>query len=315
MGRVVVVGAGVVGLTTALRLQADGWAVDIVTEHPAAETTSSVAGAIWYPYRADPRDLVLEWGRRGFEALADLADRPGSGIVMREVLELSREALPDPWWREAVTGLRHAAPSELPPGYADALAFTVPTADMPRYLDWLHRRFLAAGGHVARRHLADLDEVGHAGDAVVNCAGLGARDLVDDDRLVPVRGQVVRVANPGLERVLLDEHNPGGVTYVIPRGEDVVLGGTAEEGIWDVSVHAATAESILARCRALEPRLADAPVVGHAVGLRPGRDVVRLEREELAGRIVVHNYGHGGAGVTLSWGCAVDVAALLADLA
>jgi D-amino-acid oxidase len=87
----------------------------------------------------------------------------------------------------------------------------------------------------------------------------------------------------------------------------VVLGGTAEEGAEDRTPDAATTAAIRARCATLVPALRDAPVVGVAVGLRPARPTVRLEAE---GR-VVHCYGHGGAGVTLAWGCAGEVAALL----
>jgi D-amino-acid oxidase len=77
--------------------------------------------------------------------------------------------------------------------------------------------------------------------------------------------------------------------------------------VWDTAVDPGTAQAILARCVALEPDLADARVLSHAVGLRPGRPEPRLETERRDGGVVVHNYGHGGGGVTLSWGCAEEV--------
>jgi len=122
-----------------------------------------------------------------------------------------------------------------------------------------------------------------------------------------VRGQVVRVTAPGVDEWLLDQSDPERLVYVVPRERDVVLGGTAQEGFEDRTADPATTAAIRARCAALVPALRDAPVVGVAVGLRPVRPTVRLEAE---GR-VVHCYGHGGAGVTLAWGCAVEVAALL----
>src|SRR5439155_13946509 len=97
------------------------------------------------------------------------------------------------------------------------------------------------------------------------------------------------------------------LVYVVPRERDDVLGGTAQEGVEDPTPDAATTEAIRARCAALVPAVRDAPVLSVAVGLRPVRPAVRLEAE---GR-VVHCYGHGGAGVTLAWGCAGEVAALL----
>ena len=122
-----------------------------------------------------------------------------------------------------------------------------------------------------------------------------------------MRGQILRVAAPEVREWLLDQSDPQRLVYVVPRVNDVVLGGTAQEGDEDRRPDPATTEAIRARCAALIPALRDAPVVDVAVGLRPARPAVRLEAE---GR-VVHCYGHGGAGVTLAWGCAGEVAALL----
>ena len=130
--------------------------------------------------------------------------------------------------------------------------------------------------------------------------------------MTPIRGQIVRVRNPGLERCLLDEGNPEGLTYIVSRSEDCILGGTAEEGRWDTEPDPGIAAAIVDRCVALEPRLSGAPVLEHKVGLRPGCPEIRLEREDLTNRaFCVHNYGHGGAGVTLSWGCAEEALRLV----
>ena len=179
---------------------------------------------------------------------------------------------------------------------------------MPDYLSWLAGGLKAAGVPLRTRELADLSPARRAADLVVNATGLGARELLGDRRLTPVRGQVVRVACPGLDEWTLDEGHPDGMVYVIPRGPDVICGGTAEEGAEDTTPDPATAAAILARCRSVVPELAAAEVLGHAVGLRPVRDAVRLEREG----DVVHCYGHGGSGVTVSWGCADEVARLVA---
>jgi D-amino-acid oxidase len=201
-------------------------------------------------------------------------------------------------------------PGELPPGYASGHRVTLPRIEMPVYLAWLEGRFLAGGGALEPRALRSLDEALAASPLVVNCSGLGARELAGDPSMHPIRGQVVRVENPGIERFWLDE-SEGEVTYVIPRTRDVVLGGTAEEGARELAPDPEVARRIVERCAALEPRLAGARVLGHAVGLRPGRPAVRLERQLLAGGArCIHNYGHGGSGVTISWGCADEVVAL-----
>jgi D-amino-acid oxidase len=149
-------------------------------------------------------------------------------------------------------------------------------------------------------------------DAVVSCPGLGARELAGDTAVYPVRGQLVRVANLGVAMSVRDEHHPAGRAYVHPRSGDCILGGTLDEHQWDTTPDPATARSILARCADIVPEVAGAEVIETVAGLRPGRPAVRLEEDAPAGSTrVVHNYGHGGAGITLSWGCAGEVVQLL----
>jgi D-amino-acid oxidase len=272
-----------------------------------------VAAALWYPYRAYPEDLVLLWGKRTFEVLEDLARDPESGVYMRDGVELWHWRVPDPWWMEAVPSVRRCAEDELPPGYVDGHDFVAPVVEMPIYLGYLLDRFALSGGRIERRAVSSLESAGDT-RVVVNCAGLGARELAKDPSMEPIRGQIVRVRNPGLERFMLDEENPEGITYIIPRSDDCILGGTAEEGAWETEPDLETAEGILRRCTALEPCLRGAEVLEHKVGLRPGRPAIRLEREDAAhGPPLVHNYGHGGSGVTLSWGCAEEALRLVRE--
>jgi D-amino-acid oxidase len=307
----IVIGCGVIGLTAALSMRESGLDVRIVAAALPSDTTSSVAAALWYPYRAYPEDRVLSWGKRTFEVFEDLARVPESGVRMREGVEIWGEPVPDPWWASAVPNVRRCAEDELPPGYRDGHAFVAPVVEMPVYLGYLLDRFMATGGHVEQRAVSSLEEAGEA-RVIVNCAGLGARELVGDTSMEPIRGQIARVRNPGLERFMLDEENPEGVTYVIPRSEDCILGGTAEEGEWNTEPDPETASGILRRCTALEPRLAGVEVLEHRVGLRPGRPEIRLELEDAApGPPRVHNYGHGGSGITLSWGCAEETLRLV----
>lgn len=313
-GRVLVVGAGVVGLTAAVRLVEDGWDVEVLTADDPLATTSSVAAAIWYPYRADPRDRVLAWGAASMRALTALAAEPGAGVRLLPCRELLAAPAADPWWRSAVPAFGRVT-GPLPAGAAAAWEVTVPVVAMPVHLRWLLGRLAAAGVPVTRRRVTDLDALGGAADLVVHCAGLGARDLAGDASLTPVRGQVVVVENPGLERAWLDQRDRSHPTYVVPRGVDCVLGGTAVEGAEAGPPDPAVAADVLARCAVLEPRLAGARVLAHRVGARPVRPTVRLELEERPSGPVIHDYGHGGAGVTLSWGCAEEVVALARDVA
>jgi D-amino-acid oxidase len=245
---VIVVGCGVIGLTAAVRMRESRLDVRIVTAALPLDTTSGVAAALWYPYKAYPEDRILSWGRRTFEVFEELTGLPESGVRLREGVELWRRPVPDPWWARAVPRrVRRCAEDELPPGYRVGHAFDAPVAEMPVYLDYLLRRFISAGGSVEHRVVSSLEEAGD-GLVVVNCSGLGARELVGDVSMEPIRGQIVRVRNPDLERFVLDENNPAGITYVVPRSEDCILGGTAEEGEWDTEPDLETAAGILQRC-------------------------------------------------------------------
>jgi D-amino-acid oxidase len=305
---VVVVGAGVVGLASALRLAEAGHRVEVLTAAPPLQTTSAVAAALWYPYRALPEQEVTRWAAVGFAVLSGL--EPAAGVALRSGRELFRAPTPDPWWRDAVPDLQRVPPAELPPGWADGLRLTAPVVDMGVHLPWLVARLAALDVPVRVRPLAALEQAG--GEVVVDCAGLGARELAGDPSLHAVRGQVVVVEQVGLTEWLLAQDDPAALTYVVPRERTVVLGGVAEEGSEVLEPDPATAQAVLARCAALVPELAGARVLEHRVGLRPARPAVRLEAGRLAdGRRVVHDYGHGGAGVTLAYGCALDVVALV----
>ena len=116
------------------------------------------------------------------------------------------------------------------------------------------------------------------------------------------------IENPGIRYCMTDDADPELPTYFIPVSAGLVLGGTAEVGQWDTTVDREQRMSILDRCAALEPSIRGARILAVKSGLRPGRDKVRLEVETIAGgQTVIHNYGHGGSGFTLAWGCAQEV--------
>ncbi|WP_459973706.1 FAD-dependent oxidoreductase [Nocardioides pyridinolyticus] len=294
--RVIVVGAGVIGLTCALRLLEAGHRVDVVARDLPRETTSAVAAAFWYPYRALPQDRVTGWAKTTyavFDALADTDPESGVRMVPGTVVRTVTHGDGRPWWGAAVPTLERLA---------DGWSFTTPVVDTSVYLDWLADRVEAAGGTITRLNLGGLPEAPRS--LVVNCSGLGARLLGADRTVVPVRGQVVHVEPFGLDRWWLDESGP---TYLVPRERDVVVGGSDVEGEWSRTASAAVTEEILERAARLVPEVRGARVLRTRVGLRPVRPAVRLERV----RDVVHCYGHGGAGITLSWGVADEVVTLV----
>src|SRR3954468_3895948 len=134
MPAVLVVGAGVVGLTAAIRLREAGVPADVVARDAPPATTSAVAAALWYPYRAFPRERVAGWSARGFEVLGELAREPGSGVRMRAGTERGGDGEPDPWWRDAVPTFARTE---------GGWRFEAPVADMSVHLPWLSRRLEA----------------------------------------------------------------------------------------------------------------------------------------------------------------------------
>ena len=305
----IVVGCGVAGLTTAVRLLEAGFKVRVVTRERTPNTTSDVAAAVWYPFRCGPPDRALLWSRRSFRAFRELARDVATGVTMVEGIDLKETADGvDPWWREALDSFRPAETEELRPGHVAGFVFHAPVIAMPVYLKWLEERVIALKGTIETKSVGQLEPLFLEASLIVNCTGLAARELTKDDDLHPIRGQVVRVEPGSCERFVQAGGEKLPLAYIIPRPDCTVLGGTADVGVWDLDVDPATSEAILARCCALEPELRHAAVLSHAVGLRPGRSEVRLESLRRPGGIIVHNYGHGGAGVTLSWGCADEVA-------
>jgi len=309
----VVVGAGVVGLTTAISLAEAGLATRIVAAEPPSRVTSAAAGAIWGPVRCGPADRCYEWARTGLDVLGALTEEPSAGVHQLSGRELSATGATPPGWLNLLPGTRLLGQDELPGGYTSGWAYTAPVVNMPAYLEYLLGWFEDLGGRVGYETVASLS--GLDAPVVVNCTGIGARSLVPDETVVPVRGQVVVAENPGITEFYLD-HGDGGADYVylIPHADLVVLGGTAHEGAADWAPRPEVSQRILRDTAAAFPRLRSARVVTERVGLRPVRPEVRLELDEFpggvgvpAGRVLWHNYGHGGAGVTLSWGCAREL--------
>jgi len=314
---VLIIGAGVSGLTTAVLLAEGGHPVRIMAREQPHRSTSANAGAIWDPIYAAHPD-VPRWSAETYQVLSGLVAVAGTGVRMVDGVEASRTPMPSPQWAKSVPGYREATGSDLPPGFSSGWRYTAPVIDMPTYLRYLVGRLTAAGGTIELGLVTSLTQVAGRAPIVVNCTGIGARDLVPDPDVSPVRGQLVAVQNPGIKEFFA-EHTAAltdkpEITYILPQNENVaLLGGSAEEGNDSVKPDQNVADGIIRRCAAIVPALATAKVLGHRIGIRPNREPVRVELVEFDGTRLVHNYGHGGAGVSLSWGCAADIAAMLQE--
>ena len=290
----IVLGGGIIGLTAAVRLGAAGADVAVWSPVDPLDTVSAVAAAAWYPTRTayDPR--VLAWAGATYEEFRRQAAAGVPGVLLRPTRNLGA-AGDRPWWAPAAGDVTVTG---------GEIRFVAPLVEMGVYLPWLRSRV-----RFVRRGVDRLAEAFGAAPIVVNATGLAARRLVPDPAVHPARGQIVLVANPGIDTSVRGVGEP--TTYVHPRSRDVVLGGTFQPGDWNTTPDPATREAILARCRGLVPALAGAPVVGEKVGLRPVRHGgPRVAAVAAEGGTIVHAYGHGGAGMTLSWGCADEIVRL-----
>jgi D-amino-acid oxidase len=305
MKQVTVVGAGVSGLSSGIRLLEAGCDVQIITRERPADTTSAAAGAVWWGYLEGRRRA---WALVSLKEFQRLAENPDSGVLQIALRDVYPHPVADPWFKSELPACERIASEALPPGSADGFLMTVPLVETPRYLRFLLARFERLGGRIEQREIASLSELYGDNQLIVNCSGVGARQTANDPSVFPIRGQVVRVDTPFITQGYMDDES---FTYIFPRGDGVVLGGVAQPDNWSRAVDPAITEDILRRTGAIEPGVRGAPVVAHAVGLRPGRHEVRLECERVSETCaVIHNYGHAGVGYTLSWGCAAEVASL-----
>lgn len=311
MRDVTVVGAGVIGLTVALTLAARGHAVRIVARDVHDGTASAAAASLWSLPLVERTSRARRWAYATLARLREDALDDAAGVRDQLALTAGDVAATDPWMRTFAPPLRVAAAGELPVGATTGAMAVIPLIDTSLYLPWLRAKCAAAGIEILGLEIASLEEID--GDTLVVAAGIGSAALVGDTALRAVRGQVARLSNPGLTRTLVIRDGALGPLFIVPRGQDVVVGGLAQDGVWDPIPDDAFETQLLRRARAAEPALEDAAVVGRAVGHRPARESVRLEREHIRGVRVVHCYGHGGAGVALSWGCAYDAADLVED--
>lgn len=327
-----IIGAGVIGLTTAVRLLQAGREVTIYALARTPGTTSDRAGAVFTPTKSRDNARVEFWTRRSYAVLSELASMGDRAPVRGVRLGLSREFFltptpEQPWWRAFAPSYRRL--TGLHPDHADGYEVVVPRMDITRYIPSLERWAESLGATIVEQRVEDMREIAALGHtSIVNCAGLGARELARDPVVFPMRGQIVLAPNDiGLDVALHEEvDSETEATYLFPFEDHIVLGGTYEERKADAVTNGAALDGIVERCRALLRKL-DIPGADRLAserlrswaGLRPARvvdgnpEAVRLEVEQIRGARVVHNYGHGRAGITLAWGCAEEAASLAVE--
>ncbi len=237
---VAVLGCGVIGLSTARVLQRRGKSVVIYARELPPETTSNVAGALWYPTHVyDARRAPSTFPER-YGLACRLAHRefqsyvaPEYGVRWIETYTLASE----PVGRELAGGnelypeTRYHSDARAVFGFPHVRQFTAMMIEPQTYLRALLRDFYAAGGRVVVRELKSREEVAAVPERVIfNCTGLGARALVGDQGMASMRGQIeVLLPQPEIDYCYLANS-----LYMFPRADGVILGGTFEAENWSL---------------------------------------------------------------------------------
>lgn len=310
--KILVLGGGVSGLASGILLLENGYDVTIWARELHPNTTSNKAAALWQPFLSGPVDKVPGWGKTTLDRYKkQMNENPNCGVMTMRTVLIFDKATPDPWWKDAVGEIKRLDQGSLPEGYVDGYEIDGFVIDTSRYMPYLMIKFADLGGRIVQRNVEDVNSVLESNNLIVNCTGLGSKSLFNDEELTPVRGQVIKVENNGFPYSLSDDEGPNSLAYIIPRHDDIVLGGTEQMGDSNIEPNQEDTESILRRCAAINPAFKNVSIKEVTVGIRPGRKEIRLEVEEFENGSVIHNYGHGGSGFTLAWGCAEDVLSLV----
>lgn len=324
MERIAVLGAGVVGITTALLLQEQGLEVTVYTHQDPKETTSIKAGAVFEPYRPGnmSKEEMLNFVRFGLERYYQvISQNPEAQTGMRlHTLyspSIGKTDLSQIPFLEAMPSFKLLTGIDVPGDFQSAVMYEgIPFIDPTKALPFFVEEFLKKDGLIVKTSkVTDLDQFLKeiTQDTLINCTGLGSRELVGDLTLRPMRGQIVVLnRTPDWRHSVLADDG----SYLFPRMEETILGGTTEIDEWQEITTKDEIQRIITRAQVLWPEInPDLDIARTYAGLRPFRDDgVRIEIEQWGQKRVIHNYGHGGSGWTFNWGSAKKVVELYSAL-
>ena len=312
--KIAVVGAGISGLSTAFMLSGDrSREITIFAADFSPNLTSNRAAAFWFPYHIRNDRRGIEWCQTSYHYYKMLAEEPASGINMKTLVTVVRKGVKeeDSVWLEFMPegSVISKERSLLNSAYAKEYRISVPLIETQLFLPFLQQKLTGSGVRFVPRKVEKLQDLTTHFDVVINCTALGSRLLCGDRELIPVRGQVVLMEPGEPDEIFLDNEKP---LYVVPRRDATLIGGTYEEGVETAETETRALNVITAHFYETFPQYRGRAVIGSWAGLRPFRKEVRVERE--SGTLILHNYGHGGSGFTLAFGCAAEIKKLVESI-
>jgi len=352
MNNVAIIGGGVIGVTTAISLQLNGYNTTIYTKHrPDKENQYKASKALTSMYAAasvKPSTVymnniskILSTSQSVYEILYEM----NYPINIEKHYVLSENELKIPDYVDELNNYNVVKnkiniPKRKNISNIYGWYFDTYFINMIKYISDLYDLYLDIGGNVEMKSLSKNNFSNLSENIIINCTGNWSRDLFNDNKMYAYRGHLIHIP---IEKKLVDNKNKyisysyttknNNVAYVYSRENKLILGGTTQKGIYDskkdkwISDNKLNVETIkigennipehilnvnreiLSEFINIDINIENAKSV---IGYRPVRhENVRIDTEKINNKLIIHNYGHGGSGVTLSWGCAKEVINLL----
>jgi D-amino-acid oxidase len=310
--QIAIIGAGISGLSCAYLLSEKNYNITVFAKDFSPNITSNRAAAFWFPYHIRNDKRGINWCRRSYAFYEALSKDADTGISMKQLIKVLREGVveEEPVWVDFMPpdACKIMPQEKLAPGVFKAYDVWVPLIETQLFLPYLQNILVERDVVFKQKVINDFNELSSF-DIIINSSALGARELCGDKTVIPVRGQVALIETDTSRPIYLDNEMP---LYIVPRKDAMIVGGTYEENVFEEKTEPATIERILNTAYATFPELKQQKVIGDWAGLRPYRNEVRVEHE--TGTNIIHNYGHGGSGFTLAFGCAEEVVRLTENI-
>jgi D-amino-acid oxidase len=309
--KIVVIGAGVIGITTAITLLEQNYKVTVISKDKPFATNSDIAVASWHP-SSNKRPLLQRLCIESLPVFDELSKVAGSGVSWISVVKYMKtyDSYKENPWMKLVKSKAEFSPSIVTSEvYPYRLMLRVPLADVNFYRPFLFRLFEKLGGKLEQVKIESFTDLTGSYDAIINCSGWETKYLQRDARVHPIRGQTTILEVPADYKTPISFGNGHLNAYAIfrPESHDCVIGTTYKVNDCKTAISQKEMEEIFAKVSAFIPDIRQFKVKQDKVGLRCGRQDVHIKSEWLSDTLLVHCYGHNSSGFSASWASAKEV--------